>query len=227
MITVRAFVVLGLSLVLGLAVFGFQIRRAVKAGREFDRYVAVKGLSEREAKATLAIWPLRFTVAAEDLGALESAMESSRALVMGFLKTNGIDSKEITQGLPEVSDREDERIQSNRPNLPRYRGVVTLVVRSVNVDVVKKAIQNADSLLQEGISLVGNDSGDRIQFLFNAVNQIKPDMIREATANARAAAEKFAQDSRSKVGSIRKADQGVWKSRTVTRRRRNGKLFEW
>src|SRR5271166_2205566 len=134
MITFRSFVVLGLSLVVGLAVFGLQIGRAVKMGREFDRYLAVKGLSEREVKATLVIWPIRFSVAAEDLGALKMAMETNRALVLSFLRDNGIDPKEITQGLPVVSDREDERIQANRPSLARYRGLVTLVVRSANVD---------------------------------------------------------------------------------------------
>jgi hypothetical protein len=209
MITIRSFLVLGLSLVLGLAIFGFQIGRAVRAGREFDRYLAVKGLSEREVKATLVIWPIRFSVAAEDLGTLKTAMETNCALVVSFLQDRGIDSKEITQGLPAVRDREDERIQANRPRLARYRGVVTLVVRSSNVDVVKKAIQGADALLEKGVTLVGNESGDRIEFIFDAVNAIKPDMIKEATANARAAAEKFAQDSKSKVGRIRKATQGA------------------
>ena len=209
MITIRSSLVLGLSLVAGLAIFGSQIGRAVKKGREFDRYLAVKGLSEREVKATLVIWPIRFSVAAETLGALKTAMETNRTLVLSFLQANGIDPKEITQGLPVVNDREDERIQSNRPNLARYRGVVTLVVRSANVDVVKKAIQGADALLAAGVTLVGNESGDRIEFIFNAVNDIKPDMIREATANARAAAEKFAQDSKSKVGRIRRATQGA------------------
>ncbi len=209
MITIRSFLVLGLSLVAGLAIFGAQIGRAVKAGREFDRYLAVKGLSEREVKATLVIWPIRFSVAAEDLGALKTAMEKNRALVLSFLQESGIDSKEITQGLPIVSDREDERIQANRPSLARYRGVVTLVVRSPNVDVVKKAIQGADVLLEKGVALAGNESSDRIEFIFNAVNDIKPDMIKEATANARVAAEKFAQDSESKVGRIRKATQGA------------------
>jgi len=208
-ITIRSFLVLGLSLVAGLAIFGAQIGRAVKAGREFDRYLAVKGLSEREVKATLVIWPIRFSVAAEDLGALKTAMEKNRALVLSFLQESGIDSKEITQGLPIVSDREDERIQANRPSLARYRGVVTLVVRSPNVDVVKKAIQGADVLLEKGVALAGNESSDRIEFIFNAVNDIKPDMIKEATANARVAAEKFAQDSESKVGRIRKATQGA------------------
>ena len=138
---------------------------------------------------------------------MKTAMERNRALVLSFLQENGIDPTEITHGLPVVNDREDERIQANRPSLARYRGLVTLVVKSANVDVVKKAIQGADALLEKGVTLA--ESGDRVQFLFTAVNDIKPDMIREATANARAAAEKFAQDSKSKVGRIRKATQGA------------------
>ena len=126
-----------------------------------------------------------------------------------MLEAKGIEANEITQGLPVVNDRQDERIQSNRPGMPRYRGMSTLVVRSSNVDVVKKAIQSADALLAKGVALGSNDGGDRIEFLFNAVNDVKPDMIKEATANARAAAEKFALDSKSKVGRIRKATQGA------------------
>jgi hypothetical protein len=160
-------------------------------------------------KATLAIWPIRFSVFAEELGALKQAMERSRMLAVSFLTENGIDAVEIAHGLPEVCDREDERIQSKQPTLARYRGVVTLVVRSSKVDIVKKAIQGADTLLEKGVTLVGNESANRTEFIFNAVNKIKPDMIREATANARAAAEKFALDSHSRVGPIRRATQGT------------------
>jgi hypothetical protein len=209
MSTPRAFLILGLSLIIGLVAFGAQLGRAVKKGREFDRFLSVKGLSEREVKATLVIWPIRFSVFADELGTLKNAMEKSRHLAVAFLKQNGIESTEISQGLPEVCDREDERIQANRPSLARYRGIVTLVVRSPKVDIVKKAIQNADALLENGVTLLGNESANRIEFIFNAINEIKPDMIREATANARAAAEKFALDSHSRVGSIRKATQGT------------------
>ena len=40
------------------------------------------------------------------------------------------------------------------------------------------------------------------------LNEIKPSMIEEATSNARAVAQKFAQDSNSKLGKIKKASQG-------------------
>jgi len=207
MVTIRSFLVLGCSIVIGLALFGAQIGRAVKKGREFDRYLAVRGLSEREVKATLAIWPIQFSVLAENLPDLKTALETNRSVVVSFLQESGIKPDEITQGLPAVNDRQDEKIQSKRPSLPRYRAVVTLVVRSSNVDVLKKAIQTADALLEKGVTLCGNESGERPQFIFSGVNQIKPEYD---PGSARASAEKFAQDSRSNVGRIRRATQGVF-----------------
>jgi len=209
MISTRSVVILGLSLIIGLGLFGFQVVRAVKKGREFDRYLTVRGLSEREVKATLAIWPIRFSVNADDLLKLKSAMERDRGLVMAFLQDSGINSKDVTLGLPTISDRLEERTDDKKPVLSRYKGVVTIVVRSTDVDVVKKAIQQVETLLDKGVALTGNEYGEQPEFLFTEINQIKPDMIHEATANARASAEKFAQDSKTKVGAIRRATQGA------------------
>jgi hypothetical protein len=209
MISTRSVVILGLSLIIGLGLFGFQVVRAVKKGREFDRYLTVRGLSEREVKATLAIWPIRFSVNADDLLKLKSAMERDRGLVMAFLQDSGINSKDVTLGLPTISDRLEERTDDKKPVLSRYKGVVTIVVRSTDVDVVKKAIQQVETLLDKGVALTGNEYGEQPEFLFTEINQIKPGMIEEATANARASAEKFAQDSKTKVGAIRRATQGA------------------
>jgi hypothetical protein len=83
------------------------------------------------------------------------------------------------------------------------------VVRSRNVDVVKLAIQKSEALIAKGVPLANQDYGNRISFEFDGVNAIKPVMIQEATANARQAAQKFAEDSKAEVGAIRKATQGV------------------
>ena len=85
MITTRSFAVLGFLLAVGLAIFGVQIGQAVKKGREFDRYLTVRGLAEREAKATLAIWPIRFAVYADDLPQLKQSIEKTKAVVQSFL----------------------------------------------------------------------------------------------------------------------------------------------
>ena len=47
-------------------------------------------------------------------------------------------------------------------------------------------------------------------FIFSKLNDLKPKMIAEATARAREGAEQFARDSRSAIGGIRQATQGVF-----------------
>jgi len=209
MITTRSFAVLGGLLALGLAVFGLQIGAAVKKGREFDRYFTVRGLSEREVKATLVIWPIRFAVASDDLPSLREEMENARRMVMEFLAANRISTNEVATGLPSISDRANERREKGQPVRPRYTAVLTLVVRSKDVDGVKGAIQKSEALIAKGIPLIGDEYYHKIEFLYDGINAIKPAMIEEATANARVAAQKFAQDSRATVGKIRRATQGV------------------
>ena len=174
MITTRSFAVLGLLLAAGLLLFGVQIRYAVVKGREFDRYLSVRGLSEREVKANLAIWPVRFATYADDLAGLRKSMESDRTVVVAYLGDYGITGEQVAMGLPTVADREDERRESKREILPRYKGIVTIVVRSSQVDQVKAAIQHADALLSKGIAFVDVEEPYQPQFLFTDVNSIKP-----------------------------------------------------
>ncbi len=211
MITTRSFVWLGALLAAGLAIFGVQIGRAVQKGREFDRYFTVRGLSEREVKATLAIWPVRFEAMADDLPKLKLAMERDRGIVQAFFAAHQIEAGEVSMGLPAMTDRAENTHNTVDEELKRYKAEVTLVVRSTKVDVVKRAIQDVAQLFEQGVRLTDGDryGGHSTQFLFEGVNELKPSMIEEATANARAAAAKFAQDSKARVGSIRRATQGV------------------
>lgn len=209
MITTRSFAVLGALLALGLAVFGVQIGKAVRNGREFDRYFTVRGLSTREVKATLVIWPIRYAVSADDLPTLRQEIDRSKALVFAFLEQNRIATADCWSGIPAIEDRAAQYRDPNQLRLPRYNATLTLVVRSPQVDLVKHAIQQSDTLLNQGLALLADDYSNQTQFNFDALNEIKPAMIEEATANARAAAEKFAQDSHATVGRIRKATQGV------------------
>jgi uncharacterized protein len=82
-------------------------------------------------------------------------------------------------------------------------------VRTSRVDQVAAAAQKTMLLVQKGIILGGNP-GQSVAYKFTDLNSVKPDMITEATRNARAAADRFAADSGSRVGSIRTANQGVF-----------------
>jgi hypothetical protein len=86
------------------------------------------------------------------------------------------------------------------------------MVRSGKPDVVLQASQRVSELVAAGVVL--SSSGEYgiggPTFVFTRLNELKPAMVKEATGNARAAAEQFAADSRTELGGIRHANQGVF-----------------
>ena len=65
-----------------------------------------------------------------------------------------------------------------------------------------------NELIRQGIALAGGEYQYQVIFSYNGFNDIKQDMIVEATKNARLSADKFAKDSDSKLGKIKTANQG-------------------
>lgn len=204
--------ILGVFLAIGLALAGFFIARAVESAKRFERFVTVKGLSEREVPADLAIWPIRFNVAANDLKSLQEQITNSRNTVRQFLTTAGFKDDEISTSPPQIADAETtsrSEAEDRKPPKFRYSAAVTTLLRSGRVDDVRRAMETSDQLVLSGVALAGGEYSSRAEFIFMGINAIKPTMIEEATVNARRAAEQFAKDSNSQVGTIRRATQGA------------------
>jgi hypothetical protein len=200
---------LGLLLALGLIVGGWVLGAQIKATRLSDRYVTVKGLVERRVKSDLAIWPLSYKEAGDDLSSVYAKTEADKKTVLQFLDQQGIQPSEIELGIVRVVDTQANEYGGG--NRPPHRYIVDqeITVRTSRVDQVAAAAQKTMQLLQRGIVLNSNP-GQGLIYKFTGLNSIKPDMITEATRNARAAADRFASDSGSRVGSIRQANQGVF-----------------
>ena len=200
---------LGLLLALGLIVGGWIMGAQIKATRLSDRYLAVKGLVERRVKSDLAVWPLIYKEAGDDLSLVYAKTEADKKAILEFLDQQGIQSSEIELGVIRVVDTQANEYGGGNRAPRRYIVEQEITGRTNRVDQVAAAAQKTMQLLQKGIVLSSNP-GQGLTYKFTGLNSIKPDMITEATRNARAAADRFAADSRSKVGSIRQANQGVF-----------------
>jgi hypothetical protein len=200
-----------LVLAVGVAVAGWFVGDGFLRGRAADRFVTVKGVAEREVKADIALWPLKFVVTDNDLNSAQQRITASAAHVYEFLARNGIDKAQAQlQGLEVVdllANQYGERSQDSR-----YIITQTIMVRSSDPDVVFNATQKVGELVSAGVVLSsrGEYGNEGPTFLFTRLNDAKPEMIAEATASARLAAEQFAKDSQSRLGSIRNANQGVF-----------------
>jgi hypothetical protein len=94
----RAAALLGSLLAIGLILGGWVMGAQIKAIRLGDRYVTVKGLVERRVKSDLAIWPLSFKEAGDDLSLVYGKTETDRKAVLDFLQQQGLQPSEIEIG---------------------------------------------------------------------------------------------------------------------------------
>ena len=199
-------------LALGLAVGGLFVGNGFARARAADRFVTVKGISEREVRADLAIWPLRLVAADNDLTRAHAQIESSISKIRTFLASYQIDTSQVALQDFSVSDAATNQYASGERAGSRYVIRQTVVVRSVKPDLIATASQKVGELVSAGVVLSsgGDDGSGGPTFVFTGLNDLKPKMIGEATARARESAEQFARDSHSDIGGIRNASQGVF-----------------
>lgn len=200
-------------LAIGVAGAGWFVGDGLVNMKAAERSVAVKGLSEREVNSNLALWNIGFTVTASDLAQAQSKLTGNANAISAFLEKAGIAKEEITLGALKVSDRQANQYQNNTgPDDARYILSTTLKVRSANVDAVQNASRNIGEVVRdEGVVLGAPDQyGCDLRLIYTKLNEIKPEMIAEATKDARNAAEQFAKDSGVTVGEIRSASQGYF-----------------
>ncbi len=210
--------VLGISIFLGLSTLGLLIGKSAIRVKEFERTVIVKGLSEREYPADIVLWPIKFTEASNDLSALYASLEQNTKKIRIFLKRNGIEQSEISVSPPYVTDKLAQQYGSGQKVEFRYTALQTVTVYSKKVDLVRNTIKKLAELGKQGIAFFGDEYSASIEYIFTKLNEVKPEMIEEATTKAREVAEKFAKDSKSHLGKIKRARQGQF---TISPRDRN------
>lgn len=190
-----------------IVILGCALKSGIDRFSDRDRVVTVRGLCEKEVQANKVTWPIVTKEMGNDLSTIYNTITSKNNTIVNFLKSNGLDDSEISVNPPEVFDREADRY-NNTPVPYRYQVTNVVVVTSSKVAQVRELIKKQTELLQKGIAIVAGDYNYQTRYEYTDLNSVKPEMIAEATANAREAADKFAMDSHSKLGKIKTASQG-------------------
>ncbi len=199
------------SLILGAAliVSGFTIGKGLMNFRNFENTVNVKGLATKDVEADLAVWTIKHTATGDVLADVQRTIQSNSVKIDAYLKRSGLQKEDILTRKLEVTDL---LAQPYRPENVQSRYIVSeiILVQSPNVDLVDKAFQNQGEILAQNISLVAEQGLSPIEYIFTGLNDIKPEMIAEATKNARESAQQFARDTGANVGGLQYASQGVF-----------------
>lgn len=194
-----------------IALAGYFVGNLQRNAKAFDRYVEVKGLSEKEVPANLAVWPLQITVTGNDLKELMEEIDGQKARVLAFFKDQGFESEALSNGITNIQDARTELYGDYTQSRPyRYIARSEFTVRTHEIEKLQNALSASIDLIASGILIGSKNTWSPIEYIFTDLNSIKPEMVEEATRKAREVAEKFAQDSNSKVGKIKSAQQGLF-----------------
>jgi hypothetical protein len=147
--------VLGALICIGLALLGLFVSQGIVRLRALERKVTVKGLSEREVPADVAIWPIKFSEAGDNLGSLYTGVQRKNELVVEFLKDSGFGDDEITVSVPSITDRQAQGYGSSDGSEFRYYGSSTITVYSSQVGEVREAMSQLADLGKQGIAISG------------------------------------------------------------------------
>ena len=199
---------LAVGIIAGAFTLGSQLEQGIRGFKDADRVVTVKGLSEKEVKANHVIWQVSFREMGNDLSQVYDQLEVKQNMVLQSLKDGGHTDEEITIAAPKLRDNLADNYGSQRPPF-RYMITQVLTISSDKVDVVRKLDEAQRDLLKAGVGLT-NDYSYMTKYSYTGLNEIKPGMIEAATKNAKEAAQKFAMDSGSTLGKIRRANQGIF-----------------
>ncbi len=197
---------LGVCIALGLSVAGFFVSQTLYNSKVALNTAEVKGLAERRVKADRVNWTIGYKVVGtekKEIPGLYNLAEQHQQTIKKLLLDNGFEDSEIQPGIVryefyEYRDKDQNLVDES------HRLVGTIGVESTKVELVGKVRNKVNKLISSGIDI---DNRQPLYY-FTKLNEIKPDMLREATQNARAAANEFAKNAGVTVGGIRSARQG-------------------
>ena len=196
---------IGISIVMAALILAVGLANIITP----ERSVSVRGLAEREVDADLAVWNMSFSMGENSLESMQRSILEKTEVIKKYLIKHGLEESDFTVKPAAITDNSLNSYMDQTKITYKFVAQQTILVRSGKIEAVKSAYADSLELVSAGIA-VSQDYDSKVSYEFTKLNDIKPEMIAEATKNARTAAEQFAHDSNSKVGKIKKATQGLF-----------------
>lgn len=190
-----------LILATGIALSGYFIASSIRHFHDYSQFISVKGLSERNVNANKAIWNISYSDNAVSMKALYQSIHKSQEVIKAFVTNHGISDKSITYGSISTN-----KIHNDKTNRDSYSAYGTITITTHDIAKIKALSQQTLSIISQGVIL----SSSSVSYKYTDLNAIKPSMLVEATKNAKLAAEKFANNSGIKLGTLKNATQGLF-----------------
>lgn len=190
---------------IGLSLGGFLIGQGFVRMKQLDQIVEVRGLDEKLVEANEATWDISFSLSGNNLQEMTTRLTQKQTSLKEYLLSQGFTRDEFQASAITTNDNHSNHYGNKLP-ADRFTVRTKVMIGTKQVQKITEIYENSGQLPLEG--LVREQSS--VQYYFTDLNAVKPEMLKNATASAREAAESFARDSGSQLGGIKSATQGLF-----------------
>lgn len=221
----------GLALVIGLLIIGaaivassFIVANTFYKVKALGSLISVTGSAEKIVKSDIAKWSCSFSrnAAAEALKDGSNLMKSDLDLILATFEQRDVKDSEIsvqTMAISQICASQEDVIydQFGHQNcagnsLTGYSLQQSILVESSDVDKIAKLSQEAAGyFIDQGLIFTSQN----VEYYYSKLGDLKMDLIKEATSNAKIRAEQIAASTGSSIGLLQSAGIGVFQVTAV------------
>jgi uncharacterized protein len=199
-------IIFGLSIVIAAYLLG----NAVMNRNNTNRSISVTGLGKADFTSDLIVWEGSFAKESFDLQQAYRDLEKDKKIISNYLLEKGITKSELVFNA--VNSRKNTR--SKYTDNGKYIGdeflgyilTQSLQIDSNNVEKVENISREITELLNKGIQFYSQTP----RYYYTKLADLKVEMISKATADARARAEKIAENSGGNLSGLVSAKMGIF-----------------
>ncbi len=165
--------------------------------------LSVTGSVRQNVTSDIAIWTSDFTrtVPAENLKEGYQMMQNDQKLVLDFFKDNGFNENDLN-----ISPVFMEQLYMYDPNAPKENLLrQTVRIQSNDVDKITNMANGTQTLINQGVIF----SIQSLEYYYSKLPELRIELIPDAISDAKLRAQKIAEGSGKKIGTIKSANLGV------------------
>lgn len=172
--------------------------------------INVTGLGKKAFDSDLIVWNSSFNRKSMQLKEAYAALDNDRKIIKEYLTSKGIASNEIIFSAVSINKEYDtsyDQYGSQRSQVfTGYNLSQNVQIESKNVAQVEGISREVTELINLGVEL----NSYAPEYYYTKMAELKLEMIAEATKDAKARAEKIAENAGAKLGKLKKSDMGVF-----------------
>lgn len=172
--------------------------------------ISVTGLGSKDFVSDLIVWSGSFQQKNIDLKDAYSQLDRDRESIKAYMIGKGLKAENIIFSAIEINREFDERYDEHGNRVSStftgYRLTQSIQIESSEVDKVESISREVSELINSGIEFYSQNP----QYYYTKLAALKIEMIAAATKDANERAKKIAENAGSSIGSLKKADMGVF-----------------